>query len=128
MNKLPKQYEEDRLLKYMKPGDTGYIVPWGMWVDMAGNCWLNEDYTFHENTGGTVQLKVTRVECGYIAHIHEMKENYKWQKQDRPGYMSKQEVCYGRVVGFNISAIESAFSAVKKTRNTFVDLFKQVWN
>ena len=101
MAKLPEQFEENNQLKNMDIGDSGYIVPWGMWMDLDGNCFLNESYTHQPNTGGTVQLKITRVIDGYIAHIHEMQDDYKWEKQSSPGYMSAENDCYGPVVGFD---------------------------
>ena len=99
MAKLPEQFEESNQLKNMDIGDSGYIVPWGMWMDLDGNCFLNEAYTHSPTPRGTVQLKITRVIDGYIAHIHEMNDDYKWDRQSGPSYMSAKNDCYGTGVG-----------------------------
>ena len=121
MATLPKNFENQNQLKNMKVGQSGYIVPWGMWVDLNGNCWLNEDYEFDSTPGGTVQLKVTRVVDGYIAHIHEMKysNGYKWTPQTGPSYASPDEVCWGEVVGFDINIIDQISQKSKQLWKAF---------
>ena len=104
--KVPDAFENKNQLKNMKVGQQGYIVPWGMWIDLDGNCYLNENYTLDQSPGGTVSLKITRVNDGYIAHIHEMTEKHKWERQESPSYMSPKEMCYGKVVGFGREKIK----------------------
>ena len=104
---LPNDFEEKNQLSNMKVGQSGYIVPWGMWVDVLGNCFLNENYTFHSEPGGTVQLKITRIESGYVAHLNELKPGaHKWERQNGPSFASPESVCYGRVVGFGEEIIK----------------------
>jgi len=119
MAKLPSNFENNNQLKNMKVGDSGYIVPWGMWVDMDGNAWLNENYDFDPVPGGTVQLKVTRVVDGYIAHIHDMNDDYKWARQNSPSYMSPKEVCYGPVVGYKLDYKTTMESIIGKGKSLF---------
>ena len=98
--KLPKELETNNELKNMPIGVSGYIVCWGMWVDSEGNCFMNENYTYGEK-GGTQQLRITKVEGGYIAHVHEMSEPYTWSRESGPAYFgSPSDVCFGKVVGF----------------------------
>lgn len=73
-----------------------------MWVDMDGNCWLNESYPYSKTIEGTSKLKITRVEDGYIAHIAECGET--WEKQDGHEFVSDDKDVYGKVVGFDLEA------------------------
>lgn len=100
MAKLPLEFENTKQLKNMLPGQVGYIVPWGMWVDLDGNAWLNENYEWCSAPYGTSQLKIERVDGGYIAYIYELRDKRQWTKQEGPSYLSPKEVCYGKVVGF----------------------------
>lgn len=101
MAKLPESFEEKSLICNMEIGDSGFITPWGMWMDNEGKCFLNEKYNLHPVEFGTANLKITRVIDGYLAHIHEMKDDYKWEKQSNPVFMTDAEFCYGPVVGFD---------------------------
>ena len=69
--KLPNKFITGNHIKDMKIGQSGYIVPWGMHLECNGECFLNENYTYHDNPGGTVQLKITRIVDGYVAHVNE---------------------------------------------------------
>lgn len=100
MAKLPQDKEENTIGK-MKVGETGYTVPWAMWVDKERNCWLNEDYTIHKGRGGTVQLKIERLKEGYIAYINDKNLNEKWNPTSSPGYCTPEEKLYGKVIGFD---------------------------
>jgi hypothetical protein len=124
MAKLPSTFENTDQLKNMKVGESGYITPWGMWIDMDGNSWLNENYELHDSTGGTVQLKITRVLDGYIAHIHEMNGDYKWTKQNGPSYASPEEVCYGKVVGYDLDYKQVIEVVSAKSKSIWNSIFK----
>ena len=91
---------KENTIRNMEIGQSGFIVCWGMWVDLDGNCFLNESYDYHDTRGGTIQLKITRVYGGYIAHIHEMESDYKWEGQSGPTYATAEDMCYGKVIGF----------------------------
>jgi len=127
--KLPDSFENKSQLKNMKVGQQGYIVPWGMWVHSDGQCYLNEEYTFSQSPGGTVSLKITRVNDGYVAHIHEMTEKHKWERQEQPSYMSPKEMCYGKVVGFGREEIKmpNIFSSAKAYLNSIFCLIFRVF-
>ena len=45
-------------LRDLSPGQYAYTVPWAMWVDASGRCWLHGWHSAHRNPGGTVQLRV----------------------------------------------------------------------
>jgi hypothetical protein len=103
--KIPEQFINKNQLFNLKVGQSGYIVPWGMWVDLEGNAFLNENYNFHESSGGTVSLLITRVSEGYVAHLDSFKyfnEPYTWEKQDSPGFNSPKQACYGKIVAFSM--------------------------
>lgn len=108
--KLPVAFENQSQLLNMRVGESVYIVPWGMWVDMDGNCYLNEKYDIHPGPSGTVQLKITKIENGYIVHLKEMNGDYKWERQEGPTYATPNEFCYGKVVGFDRSFLETFFN------------------
>lgn len=91
-------------LKDLAVGETCYTLPWGMWVRTDGQCFLNERYPAYEASGGTAQLKVTRVKEGYVVYIYDV--DHKWSKQDEPYYASPEENCYGKVVDFGITSYE----------------------
>ncbi len=124
MAKLPPKFEDKSQLKNMKVGESGYTVPWAMWVDLDGNCWLNENYTIQGTPGGTVQLKITRVTEGYIAHINDMKDNERWQKVEDPCFMSPNEVIWGKVVGFELSPTQVVNVVASKTKSIWNSFFK----
>ena len=63
-----------------------------------GQCFLNGNYTYEDRPGGTAQLKITRVQSGYIAHIYEMRGDYKWSE----GGCFMGEFTPLKVVGFTI--------------------------
>ncbi len=104
----------------MAVGQWGYVVPWAMWLDADGNAYLNEAYTYSDCPGGTVQLKITRTYNGYIAHVAEMKSDYKWQKSRMHGFNSDDRDCFGVVVAFDEPA--KAMPPTKKS------IFSFFWN
>lgn len=56
-------------LKDLKVGEHCYTVPWAMWVDSEGNCWLNPNYSAYDGTMGTVQMSVAREKAGYVVNV-----------------------------------------------------------
>jgi hypothetical protein len=61
---LPESLEETNQLRNMPPMGDGYTVPWAMSVDTERRCYLNSEYTFYPQPGGTVQLYVHRDKAG----------------------------------------------------------------
>lgn len=100
MAKLPETKVEKKLSD-LKIGESGFTVPWAMWLNLEGECFLNESFTFDEKKGVTVELKITRVQDGYIAFIND-NIKYKWTKNSSPNFMGCNEKdCYGKIFGFN---------------------------
>jgi len=121
---IPDKFIATNQLFNMKAGESGYIVPWGMWIDTSGHAYLNENYTIEHSKGGTVSLKVTRVVEGYVIHLDTFNyggRDYKWQKQSSPGYMSPSEVCYGKVVAFSMDE----YNGFKKDPNVIRALLNE---
>lgn len=72
--RLPETHEELNTIANMKVGEVGWVVSWAMKVDMDGECYLWSEYTVSKEKAGTVQLKIKRVEDGFIAYIHDVKD------------------------------------------------------
>lgn len=104
MAKLPDQFEKKDLVKYMQIGESAYVTPWSMVVDSTGECKLNTAATFHSRPGGTVSLKVKRVNNGFIAFLFDMKDDYTWEKGDGCGYSHSG---YEPVIGFGESIVSN---------------------
>jgi hypothetical protein len=75
--RLPEDLEE------LTPAVTGigesvWMVPWAMWVDGERRCWLATHFTAHEFPGGTVSMKVTRQEDGYVVDLGHVTCHEQW--------------------------------------------------
>jgi hypothetical protein len=116
MAKLPKNKEE-RLIQDMKIGESGYSVPWAMWVDEQKNCWLNEEYAIHKEKDVSRELKVEKLSEGYIVYIHDIDHN--WSPQFEPFCFGLDETkLYGKVIGFNTKdALENRLIDAIKDEN-----------
>lgn len=76
-----------------------------MWVNLNGDAFLNENYTFHDSPEGTVSLLITRVPEGYVAHLDIFRyfnESYVWTKEASPSYMSSEKAWHGKIVAFSM--------------------------
>lgn len=107
---IPDKFIEKGQLFNMKAGESGFIVPWGMWVHTSGVAYLNENYTTSPSTGGTVSLKITRVVEGYVVHLDIFDygtREYKWDQQENPSYATPIEKCYGKVVAFSMKEYQN---------------------
>lgn len=69
--KLPAKYEDRATIRYMKPGDIAWTLPWAVMVDEDHNVWINGDYPARQNPGGTVQMMIRRLNDG-IEIMHGM--------------------------------------------------------
>lgn len=78
-------------LRGMRTGDSGWTVPWAMWVDRKRNCWLHPEYTLHPEPGGTVQMLVELREDGYHVHVPQGET---FAPRDKPGYASPADLRY----------------------------------
>jgi len=43
---LPEKFEKKDILENLSDYTSCYTVPWAMWVDNKGECYLNETYPF----------------------------------------------------------------------------------
>lgn len=80
---LPEQFEYMTINK-MVVGDSGYTVPWAMWVDKSRNCWLHPDYTLSAKPGGTVEMRVEKRKNGFHVWLAPG-ENY--SPSSEPGFV-----------------------------------------
>jgi hypothetical protein len=106
MAKLPESEKRVRIID-MLVGQTRFVVPWALWVDRDDECFLNEDFDTSFEASGTAQLKVTKVEGGYIAFIYQT--DHRWTPRERHDFVDTDEhLCYGKVIGFELNKIEEA--------------------
>lgn len=81
MINLPEAYQQDTIGK-MKVGETGYTVPWAMYQE--NEClMINTKHVIRKSTGGTAQMKVTRLNMGYEIDIRQC-ENHQRSKDSGP--------------------------------------------
>lgn len=55
---LPEEHEETMILSLLGVGETGWTVPWAMWADESGHCWLRGEYLYANALAGTLQMRV----------------------------------------------------------------------
>ena len=60
---------EERTISQMLPGESGWALPWGMYADTDRKLWLNGKYGIHDEPGGTVEMRVKRVNGGFEVDI-----------------------------------------------------------
>ena len=75
----------------MATGDSGWIVPWGMWADTAGRFWLHPAYDVFDRPRGTVQM---RVECRWDGFHVWPPAGEKYIPLASPGYCSATSTVY----------------------------------
>ena len=66
MAKIPRQYLDTDKIANLAPGDVRYTVPWAMFVDKSGECWLHPAYSAHEHPGGTVEMRIELTDRGFV--------------------------------------------------------------
>jgi hypothetical protein len=79
--RLPLQFREHKI-KYMQVGQVGYCVPWAVSASQDGRMWINENFTIHENSGGTVNLQVKRVCNGYEITPKTCEDSHRWDAEN----------------------------------------------
>jgi hypothetical protein len=75
-----------RCIKDMKVGDEYWTVPWAMYADLDGELWLNSNYSFHSEPGGTVEMKVIRMGHGFMVDISKC--DRRWNEGE-PNYSNE---------------------------------------
>lgn len=53
----------------MDEGESGYTLPWGMMVNMAGRCYLCGTYPIYRQARGTASMLVRRERDGYRVRL-----------------------------------------------------------
>lgn len=108
--KLPDSHSRKNAIKDMKIGQVGYTTPWAMKVDLEGNCFLLKDYSVYPEKGGTVCLRLKRVNKGYIAYIGELEDEDGYDRED----VDHNELV--EVIGFNddIEDVEISLDDLRK--------------
>lgn len=76
---LPKDRRQKQLCD-MKPGESGWTVPWGMFADNDGKLWVNVKYSVYESPGGTVSMKVERTATGYTCDVSQCRD-HRWSRR-----------------------------------------------
>jgi hypothetical protein len=71
---LPESLKEVGL-KDIVDGESVYTVPWAMYADDNGALWLHGDYHFEKDSGGTLQMKVTKDKGDYICDVSLCKDH-----------------------------------------------------
>lgn len=61
-------------LKDMEVGTSAYTVPWAVYPEKKGYS-LNGNYSAHETPAGTVKIKVTRTQAGYVVDLRGAKRD-----------------------------------------------------
>lgn len=87
---LPDGRDEDTIDR-MKVGESGFVVPWGMWVDLERRCWLHPKYQIRSQAGGTVKMRVERRADGFHVWLPRVSS---WTPTADPGYMSPIDTVY----------------------------------
>lgn len=62
---MPNALEDREKLKFMKYGEETYTVPWAVYVDDDRRMYIDQSFSKHHTTGGTVQMKVRRAANGF---------------------------------------------------------------
>jgi len=86
-------------------GDSGFIVPWGMWVDTQRHCWLHPKYPIHTSACGTTRMRIELRQDGF--HVWPP-EDETWQPQAEPVYVSPLDNEYLSVAKLHLRAGETA--------------------
>lgn len=71
----------------MKPGETGYTVPWAMLADKQERLWLKPDYPVTQAPHGTSQLRVERRKNDFTVRVpsgQTYQPEHPWQKDLLP--------------------------------------------
>jgi hypothetical protein len=74
--RLPENKRE-KVISDMEVGEYGFVTPWSMCVDSDMECFMKTNLAVYTKAAGTVNLKIKRVQDGYIAFIHS--NNHEWQ-------------------------------------------------
>ena len=86
MNVILPEHLEEITIKDMIIGESGYAVAWAMYAERDSTLWLNGDYTFDKEPGGTADMKIERVNGGFKVDISKVDlDSRKWSSSG-PGF------------------------------------------
>ncbi|AOZ63813.1 hypothetical protein SEA_WEASELS2_235 [Rhodococcus phage Weasels2] len=96
---LPDSHLEDHedCIENLPVGRTAYTVPWAMWVNSKGECFLHPQYTWDRKPGGTVDMLIRRERDGFYVKIPP---DEKYERRNSPGYNSSADTKYIPVQGW----------------------------
>lgn len=101
MAKLPASKKMKRIAD-MNIGETCFVTPLAMWVNLDQECFLNENFEASDEVKGDLKLKVLKGVNGYLALIFEV--SYNWSPRENHGFATVDEkLCYGQVLGFRFT-------------------------
>jgi hypothetical protein len=68
----------------MRVGEIGYTVPWAVAADGDGLLWIDEGFTIHPHSGGTLSMLVERRPGGYVVDVSDgFAADYRWPATER---------------------------------------------
>lgn len=79
---LPDQFIEPTLDSIL-PGESTYVTPWSMWVDLDGKCWIPSNITPSDTPRGTVSMWIARLEAGWAVDLTTGSDRM-WQRSSGP--------------------------------------------
>lgn len=82
---IPESRKQKNTIGEMKPGTSGWTVPWALWVDLDNRCFLLE-----ATPSGTMQLRVARDSAGHYS-VDAAATDHQWRAEVRPGYASRAD-------------------------------------
>lgn len=62
--KLPDNFIDRNVIKYMKDGEERWTLPWAVMVDADMNVWINGEYPAERSPGGTVKMLIRKSQDG----------------------------------------------------------------
>ena len=116
--KMPDSHIQKNAIKYMKPGDIGYTVPWAVKVNQDGDCFIHGDFTISEK-GGTCCLKIKMTKDGVIAYISDLPKDYQnYEKEDIDIDLQKMI----EIVGFDDKSVSHDPEDLEKELQNALDI------
>ena len=87
--RLPARLIQKRLVD-IPIGTSVWEVPWAMWVDRVGACWMSGTFSwdgnhhFDNRPQGTADMRITRVQGGF--KVDMQRSRHRWGFEDKmPG-------------------------------------------
>jgi hypothetical protein len=72
---------EEETIGNMSIGDKGYTVPWAVEVDKDRKLWINGEMLVNHTSGGTIHLKVKRIDDDKFIINRKSIKDFKYSPQ-----------------------------------------------